>query len=126
MRPAPYSPDDARTTLDLSLPQVVGGSVAAATAAALSTRLGLVGTIAGAAFASVVSAFVTAAVTSWVAHARDLVVVREPTRWRRLVVLAVGVALVATAFHTGLGLLTQDLPGDTVAARWLRELGVTG
>lgn len=42
--------------LDLSLTQVLGGSLAAATAAALGSRLGLVGTITGAAVISLVSA----------------------------------------------------------------------
>ena len=42
--------------LDLSLTQLLGGSMAAATAAALGSRLGVVGTIAGAAVLSVVSA----------------------------------------------------------------------
>lgn len=45
-----------RLQLDLSLAQVVGGSLAAATAAALSSKLGVAGTIAGAAVISTVTA----------------------------------------------------------------------
>jgi len=45
-----------RIRLDLSLAQVAGGSLAAATAAALSSGLGVAGTIAGAAVISVVTA----------------------------------------------------------------------
>ena len=76
-------------SLDLSLPQVVAGAVAAAAATVLSSRLGLVGTVLGAVFASIVSAVVTASVSGWWhrAHeasrtARDWV----PQRVRGLVV----------------------------------------
>jgi hypothetical protein len=55
-------PDDADGTaeekkkvLDLSLTQIVGGALAAMTAAALGSTLGVGGTIAGAAFASVIA-----------------------------------------------------------------------
>ncbi len=115
-----------RPSLDLSLPQLVGAAVAAATAAALSTRLGLVGTIAGAAFASVVSAIVTASVSAWLGHARDLVVEREPSRWRSVLVLGLGVGLVVVAFRTGTSLLLSDLPTDGFAAAWLQEIGLAG
>ena len=33
-------------------------------------------------------------------------------------------ALVGVAFHTGVGLLTSDLPRDTFSARLLAQLGV--
>jgi len=64
--PAPASgrdePDDpeekpkSAKKLDLSLTQVIGGSLAAATAAALGSKLGVAGTIIGAAVVSVISA----------------------------------------------------------------------
>jgi hypothetical protein len=115
-------------SLDLSLPQVVGGAVAAAAATVLSSRLGIVGTVLGAVFASIVSAVVTASVTGWWhrAHqasrtARDWV----PHRVRGVVVGAGALGLLVVAFHTGVDLVTQDLPRDTFAARWLAEVGLT-
>ena len=114
-------------TVEISLPQVVGGSVAAATAAALSDRLGLLGTIVGAGFASVVSAVVAAALAGWLHRARDLAVRRETAaqgRLRSVVVGALALGLVAVAFHTGLDLLLRDLPSDTFAARLLVEMGL--
>lgn len=114
-------------TVDLSVPQLVGGSVAAATAAALSDRLGLLGTIVGAALASVVSAVVAAALAGWLHQARDLAVRRETATQGRLRTAAVGalaLGLVAVAFHTGLDLLLRDLPSDTFAARLLAEMGL--
>jgi integral membrane sensor domain MASE1 len=111
-------------SIDLSLPQIVGGSVAAATAAALSTRLGLVGTIAGAAFASIISAVVAASLSAWMQRAGQLAVRRAPTRLRSLAIGLCAVALVAFAFRAGVDLLVSDLPQDTFAARWLAELGV--
>lgn len=115
-------------SLDLSLPQVVAGAVAAAAATVLSSRLGLVGTVLGAVFASIVSAVVTASVSGWWhrAHeasrtARDWV----PRRVRGLVVGAGALGLLVVAFHTGVELLTQDLPQGTFAARWLAEVGLT-
>lgn len=111
----------------LNYPTVVGGAVAAATAAALSTRLGLVGTILGAAFASVVSTVVTTWLAGWLerlhhvaARAED----RPPTPWRGVVVGALAMGMVGFAFHTGLDLLTSDLPRDAFAARVLAELGL--
>lgn len=52
-----------RRGLDLSLSQVVGGSLAAATAAALTSKLGLAGTILGAAGISLVTALAGALYT---------------------------------------------------------------
>jgi hypothetical protein len=60
--------------LDLSLTQLVGGSLAAATAAALGSRLGLLGTIAGAAIGSVVTAVAANLYTNSMARAREAVV----------------------------------------------------
>ena len=81
-------------TIDLSLPQIIGGSVAAATAAALSTRVGLAGTIAGAAFASVISAVVAASLSAWLHRAGRLAVDRPPTRLRSLAI-GVGAGVLA-------------------------------
>ena len=111
-------------TLDLSVPQLMGGSVAAATAAALSSRLGVLGTITGAAFASVVSAVVAAALAGWLHRARDLAVRREPTRLRSVAIGALALGLVGIAFHAGLDLLLTDLPSDGFATRLLAEMGL--
>jgi len=121
--PRTTAPPTART-IDLSFPQLIGGSVAAATAAALSTRLGVVGTIVGAGFASLVSAVVAATLAGWLRRAGDLTVRREPTPLRSLVVGAAAVALVALAFSAGVDLLTSDLPSDAFASRFLAELGL--
>lgn len=56
--------------LDLSLTQLVAGSMAAATAAALGSRLGVVGTISGAAIGSVTSAIAASVYTKSMSHAR--------------------------------------------------------
>ncbi len=88
-------PDDSRRSrlLDLSLTQIVGGSMAAATAAALGSRLGLLGTITGAAIGSVVTAVAANLYTNSMARAREAVVLaraysrgtvesRRPEWWR--------------------------------------------
>lgn len=116
--------DQHARTIDLSLPQIIGGSVAAATAAALSTRLGLVGTITGAAFASIISTVVTASLSGWLQRAGQLAVNREPTRLRSIVIGVCAVALVVTAFRAGVGLVLSDLPQDAFVTRWLAQLGV--
>ncbi|WP_374969669.1 hypothetical protein [Terrabacter sp. BE26] len=67
--------------LDLSLNQLLAGSMAAATAAALGSRLGVAGTITGAAVLSIVSAIAANVYTNSMARARDAVVV---VRSRRL------------------------------------------
>lgn len=64
--------------LDLSLTQLIGGSLAAATAAALGSRLGVVGTIAGAAVGSVVTAIAASLYTNSMARAHRVIV----TTWR--------------------------------------------
>ncbi|MDQ3734271.1 MAG: hypothetical protein M3400_09795 [Actinomycetota bacterium] len=63
--PEPDSETDKpiRIRLDLSVAQVIGGSLAAATAAALSSGLGVAGTIAGAAVISMVTAVASALYT---------------------------------------------------------------
>jgi hypothetical protein len=67
----PHRPTDASPRIDLSLTQVLGGSLAAATAAALGSRLGVVGTITGAALVSVVASVAGAIYTTSLRHTRD-------------------------------------------------------
>ncbi|PRZ42748.1 hypothetical protein CLV47_10494 [Antricoccus suffuscus] len=55
---------------DLSLTQVIGGSLAAATAAALGSQLGVAGTIIGAAVISVISAVAASLYTTSLRHTR--------------------------------------------------------
>jgi drug/metabolite transporter (DMT)-like permease len=108
---------------ELSLPQVVAGAVAAATATILSSRLDLMGTVLGAVLASIVSAIVAASVAGWwhrMREARDWV----PQRIKGTLVGVGALALMVVAFHTGVDLLTADLPRDTFAARWLSEVGL--
>lgn len=64
--------------LDLSLTQLIGGSLAAMTAAALGSRLGVVGTLAGAAVGSVVTAIAASLYTNSMARAHRAIV----TTWR--------------------------------------------
>lgn len=66
--------------LDLSLTQLLGGSAAAATAAALGSRLGVVGTIAGAAVLSLISAVAASLYTASMTRARDAVVLVRSRR----------------------------------------------
>jgi peptidoglycan biosynthesis protein MviN/MurJ (putative lipid II flippase) len=111
----------------LTYPAVLAGAVAAATATVLSTRLGLVGTVIGAVVASVVSTLVSTVFVRWLERTHDRVTTARdhgPRLWQRLAVGTLAVAMVGVAFHTGLGLLTRDLPRDTFAARLLIQLGV--
>jgi ABC-type uncharacterized transport system permease subunit len=116
--------NDRQPLLDLSLPQLVAGATAAATSAILISRLDLLGTVIGAAFASVVSAIVTSGlVGGW--HRVRTVPSRFPRNVNGMVVTAVALGLVAFAGRAGVELVTQDLPRDTFAARWLAEIGVS-
>ncbi len=117
--------DTNRTSL--TYPTVIAGAVAAATATVLSTRLGLVGTVIGAVLASVVSTLVSTVFVRWLERAHGRVTATRdagPRLWQRLAVGAAAVGLVAVAFHTGVSLLTSDLPRDTFAARLLTQLGL--
>ena len=115
---------DRQPLLDLSLPQLVAGATAAATSAILISHLDLLGTVIGAAFASVVSAVVTAGlVGGW--HRVRTVPSRFPCNVNGMVVTAVALGLVVLAAREGLALVTQDLPRDTFAARWLAEVGLS-
>lgn len=115
--------NDRQPFLDLSLPQLVAGATAAATSAILISRLDLLGTVIGAAFASVVSAIVTSGlVGGW--HRVRTVPSRFPRNVNGMLVTAVALGLVVVAGQAGLDLVTQDLPRDTFASRWLAEIGV--
>ena len=111
----------------LTYPAVVAGAVAAATATVLSTRLGLVGTVIGAVVASIVSTLVSTVFVRWLERVHGRVTAARddgPRLWQRLAVGALAVTLVGLAFHTGLGLLTTDLPQDAFATRLLTQLGL--
>jgi hypothetical protein len=115
---------DRQPLLDLSLPQLVAGATAAATSAILISHLNLLGTVLGAAFASIVSAVVTAGlVGGW--HRVRTVPSRFPRNVHGMVVTAVALGLVVLAAREGLTLVTQDLPRGTFAARWLAEVGLS-
>jgi hypothetical protein len=62
--PVPADPASRRPRLDLSVAQTIGGSLAAATAAAIGSRLGVVGTLTGAALVSVVASVAGALYTN--------------------------------------------------------------
>lgn len=66
-----------KSFLDLSLTQIIGGSLAAATAAALGSRIGVVGTVAGAMLVSVVSAVAGALYTQSLRRTQEMVRARE-------------------------------------------------
>jgi len=131
------TPDDdsgRRRLLDLSLTQILGGSLAAATAAALGSRLGLLGTIAGAAIGSVITAVAANLYTNSMARAREAVVLarlytrgdadsRRPDWWRlpdragtrRLLATTGALFAVAAAFLTGVQLTTgAQVTGTTI------------
>jgi hypothetical protein len=110
----------------LSYPTVVAGSVAAATATALSYQLGLVGTILGAAVASLVSAVVTNALGGWIARLHGATRDRDPLPFQRLVVGGLAIALVVLAFHTGLTLVTSGISPHGFAGRLLTSVGLRG
>ncbi|WP_374456074.1 hypothetical protein [Nocardioides sp.] len=121
----PDSPNenDRQPFLDLSLPQLVAGATAAATSAILIGRMGMLGTVLGAAFASIVSAVVTSGlVGGW--HRVRTVPSRFPRNVNGMVVTAAALGLVAFAFQAGIDLVTQDLPSDTFAGRWLAQIGL--
>ena len=92
-------------------------------AAAPSSRIGVLDTITGAAFASIVSAVAAATLAGWLHRARDLAVRREPARLRSVVVGALALGLVGITFHPGLDLPLRDLPSEAFAGRLLAEMG---
>jgi hypothetical protein len=131
---APRDDSPRSRLLDLSLTQILGGSLAAATAAALGSRLGLLGTIAGAAIGSVVTAVAANLYTNSMARAREAVALaraynrgavgsRRPEWWRlpdragtrRLLATAGVLFAVAAAFLTGVQLTTgAEVTGTTI------------
>ncbi|GAB3022077.1 hypothetical protein GCM10011376_27160 [Nocardioides flavus (ex Wang et al. 2016)] len=122
--PDPDTDTDRQPLLDLSVPQLVAGATAAATSAVLISRLDLLGTVIGAAFASVVSAVVTSGlIGGW--HRVRTVPSRFPRNVNGMVVTALALGLVVLAGQAGVELVTQDLPRDTFAARWLAEVGLS-
>ena len=111
-------------THSLNYPTVVAGAVAAATATALSHQLGLVGTILGAAVASVISAIVTNALGGWIGRLHGATRDRDPLPFQRLLVGIVAIVLVVLAFHTGLTLATSGIPADSFAGRLVAQVGL--
>ena len=78
----PETEQQTKSRLDLSLAQVVGGALAAMTAAALGSRFSVAGTVAGAALASVIAAVSGALYTASLRRTRETVravIVRRPT-----------------------------------------------
>ena len=59
--------------LDLSIPQILGGALAAMTAAALGAQLSVAGTLVGAALASIIAAVAGSLYTASIRHTRDKV-----------------------------------------------------
>jgi hypothetical protein len=114
---------DHKKNVDLTFPTVIGGAVAAASAAALSTRLGLMGTIIGAAVMNVVATVVATALTHWLERFRGAARDRDPSPYRGLLIGTAAVAMVVYGFHTGLDLMTSDLPSNAFASRLLQQLG---
>ena len=117
----PQPDPDRQPFLDLTLPQLVAGATAAATSAILISRLDLLGTVIGAAFASIVSAIVTAGlVGGW--HRVRTVPSRFPRNVNGMLVTAVAVGLVVLAFRTGINLVSQDVPTTGFTGRWLAQV----
>jgi H+/Cl- antiporter ClcA len=114
--------DENRTPL--TYPTVIAGAVAAATATVLSSRLGIVGTVLGAVVASVVSTLISTVFVRWLERMHGATRDRDSRPWARVAVGVVALALVGVAFHTGIGLLTSDLPRDTFSARLLAQFGL--
>src|SRR5215216_4361046 len=71
-----------KRAIDLSPSQVLGGALAAMTAAAIGSRLGSAGTVIGAAAASVVAAVSGAVYTASVRHTKEKVRTVWPVRWK--------------------------------------------
>ncbi|MFT4295447.1 MAG: hypothetical protein QM582_08550 [Micropruina sp.] len=110
-----------------NLPQIAGGALAAVTTAAVGSRLGVAGTLAGAAIASVLAAFASTLYTKGLEHTRDgvkKIVLRDgggkakevavdepaPARkrgWGRRTAIAGGMlATAAVSFVVAMGLVT--------------------
>ncbi|NMD47418.1 MAG: hypothetical protein GYA85_11725 [Propionibacterium sp.] len=122
-----------------NLAQIAGGALAAVTTAAVGSRLGMAGTLVGAALASVLAAFASTLYTKGLEHTRDgvkKIVLRDgklktevdvtttataPRAWRRPMAIVGGMALTSAAtFVVAMGLVTgwefgtgQTLDGRT-------------
>lgn len=122
--------------LDLSMTQLVGGSMAAATAAALGSRLGVAGTVLGAAVGSLISATAAGVYTSSLHRARSAIAAsrslgagREQPRplrsgrvyrirWRRVLAMAGVLFALAAALLIGLQLASgANVTGTTIGTR---------
>jgi hypothetical protein len=86
--------------------------------------MGLLGTILGAAIASMISAIVTNALGGWIARLHGATRDRDPVPFQRLLVGGVAIALLVLAFHTGLGLVTRGIPADSFAGRLITQTGL--
>jgi hypothetical protein len=95
LNPEPETAQDKKSWLDLSLTQVVGGALAAMTAAALGSRFSVAGTVAGAALASVIAAVAGALYTASLHRTRETVRVVLGGRSTR----AAGIESPATPVH---------------------------
>lgn len=71
--PASPNPPPPANRLDLSVTKIVGGALAAMTAAALGSRLGVGGTVVGAALASIIAAVATSLYTASLARTQERV-----------------------------------------------------
>jgi hypothetical protein len=92
--PPQPDPEPAKTRIDLSLTQVLGGALAAMTAAFLGSRLSVAGTVIGAALASIVAAVAGSLYTASLRTTRE----RVRTVWQGRVS---GSAVPATVETTG-------------------------
>ena len=90
----------------------------------MSSQLGLLGTILGAALASVTSAVVTNALGGWIARLHGATRDRDPMPFQRLLVGVAAITLVVLAFHTGLALVTQGIPAQSFAGRIVAQTGL--
>ena len=73
LHPEPETQQEKKAWLDLSLTQVMGGALAAMTAAALGSRFSLAGTVVGAALVSVIAAVAGALYTASLRRTRETV-----------------------------------------------------
>jgi hypothetical protein len=114
-----------QNTHSLNYPTVIAGAVAAATATALSSQMGLLGTILGAALASMVSAIISNALGGWISRLHGATRDRDPRPFQRLLIGIAAVTLVVLAFHTGLDLLTRGIPAHSFAGRLVAQVGLS-
>jgi hypothetical protein len=118
-----------KRAIDLSPAQVLGGALAAMTAAAIGSRLGAAGTIIGAAAASVVAAVASAVYTASLRHTQERVRTVWSGRWNsgtpgRVEVIsdrADATAAVARPQHTARH-RQEPLSSAAVRLRWKRAV----